>query len=268
MGEVVITVILQALEIAVEAAAEKAITYVIKKVVDSAGRVVSQLVYEFDSDGDGVNDSEEVIYTLDTLIPDLDSGYCLVNDGDLVGLGMPQYELIDGSLITDYIDTTNPFNPPVISGNTDGYLLDLDYDTEFDDVLVPLGADFTGDGLPDFGWILDEDDNGIPDASPDFPFYPAGSDEYHQIVEQSEPFGGGIIIMSPDGSMTVYDPDGNLVREDYNEAYSLWLQDNAALDKPFSFYSVSEALLLIVAISAGVSLVGKLFKRRNYNGRS
>ena len=38
----------------------------------------------------------------------------------------------------------------------------------------------------------------------------------------------------------------------------------AALDKPFKNYSVTEALLLIVAIFAGVSLIGKLFKRRVY----
>lgn len=267
MEEIVFTIILRALEQAVAAAAEKAITYIIRKVVDSTGRVITQLVYEYDSDGDGVNDSEEVIYTLDTVIPNLDNGYCIVNDVDKIGLGLPMYQLIDGSFISDYIDVSDPNNLPIVSGNGDGYLVDLDYDGDNDDVLVPFGADFSGDGVPDFGWLVDDDDNGVPDASPDFPFYPVGSDAYHQIVERSESLSGGIIIMSPDGSMTVYDPEGNLVREDYNEAYSLWLHDNAALDKPFSYYSVTEALLLIVALFAGVSLFGKVFKRRNYNGR-
>ena len=68
--------------------------------------------------------------------------------------------------------------------------------------------------------------------------------------------------MSPDGTMTVYDPAGTLTRETYNEAYALWLKDNGALDKQFDNYSVTEALLLPVAIAAVVILLCKIFKRR------
>lgn len=71
-----------------------------------------------------------------------------------------------------------------------------------------------------------------------------------------------IIMMSPDGTMTVYDEAGNITAEIVDNAYSLWLSENGALDKPFSNYSVSEALLLFIAIGAVVGLICKVFKRR------
>ncbi len=263
MEEIIITIIMTAVQKAVGYAVEHAIDYVVRKVVDAAGKVVTEIVYMVDSDGDGVGDTEQVVYTLDVMIPDFDDGYCLVNAGDDIGVGLPMYELIDGSTIGDYIDVNDPYNLPTVTGNDDGYLVDLDNDGQDDDVLIPL-PDFTGDGLPDWGWLVDDDDNGLPDASPAAPFYPIGSDEYNTIVEQQGSINGGIIIMAPDGTMSVYDPSGQLIREDYNQAYDLWLQDNAALVKPFDNFSVSEFLLLIIAAFAAFSLIGKLFKRRHY----
>ena len=62
--------------------------------------------------------------------------------------------------------------------------------------------------------------------------------------------------------MTVYDEAGNITAEIVDNAYSLWLSENGALDKPFANYSVSEALLLFIAIGAVVGLICKVFKRR------
>ena len=71
-----------------------------------------------------------------------------------------------------------------------------------------------------------------------------------------------IIIISPDGTMTYYDEGGNITAEVADTAYNLWLSENAALDKPFANYSVSEALLLFIAIGSIVGLICKVFKRR------
>lgn len=257
MEEIIIQFVLIAIEQAVQSAIEGAINYIIRKVVDEAGRCVTEIVYQIDSDGDGLTDSEQVVYTLDTLIPSFDDGYSICNDGDQIGIGFPQFQIIDGTTIGDIISGSD-----FITGNSDGYIIDLDNDGAFDDVIIPL-PDFTGDGLPDWGLVVDDDDNGVPDVSPDSPFYPVGSEEYDLIVSEGT-IDGGIIIVSPDGSMCFYDPDGDLVEEDYNTAYSLWLQDNAALTKQFDYYSVSEFLLLIIASFAAISLIGKLFKRRYY----
>ena len=71
-----------------------------------------------------------------------------------------------------------------------------------------------------------------------------------------------IIIVSPDGTMTIYDEAGNITAEVADTAYSLWLSENGALDKRFENYSVSEALLLFIALGALVGMVCKIFKRR------
>lgn len=226
--------------------------YEVRKVIDGFGNVVSQIVAVFDDDGDGVTDREEVLISFDVSIPDLSENYNLVDKDGKLGVGSPQYEIIPASDFSAFLDT-------IITGSNNGIIID-------DDVYCPLPVDYDGDGLSDWGRVIDENDNGVPDASPDAPFYPVGSEGYSQIIS-SEDSGKSLIIVSPDGNISVYDPSGELQYEDFNKAYSLWLQDNAALDKPFKFYSVTEALLLIVALFAGVSLVGKLFKRRNYNGR-
>lgn len=219
LEEILIPLILQALEAAIYDAVKEGITYIIKKVVDAAGNVVTQIVYEFDSDGDGVNDSEQVIYTLNTIIPSLDNGYCLCNKGNEIGLGLPQYEIVDGTEISDLIDTK------VITGNNDGFIIDLDNDGAKDDVLIPL-PDFTGDGLRDWGWLVDRDDNGLPDVSPYSPFYPIGSDEYHYIIEQSG------------------------------------LGEDHFLDKDFDNYNVSEGFLFLIFFALAAITIKLYFGRR------
>lgn len=223
----------------------------IQRKIDSIGNSISQIVAVFDDDGDGVTDREEVVFEFDVSVPDLSDKFSIVNRDDEIGLGYPQLEIVSACDLPSFIDGST------ITGNDNCLLID-------DDVYCPLPLDYDGDGLPDWGRVIDEDHNGVPDAAPDAPFYPVGSDGYNQII--SEDSGKSLIIVSPDGNIAVYDPSGELQYEDYNEAYSLWLQYNSALDKPFKYYSVTEALLLIVALFAGVSLAGKLFKRRFYNG--
>ena len=210
---------LQALEDIIINAIEDGIKYIIRKVVDAAGNVITEIVYQYDSDGDGTTDSEQVIYTLDTLIPSLDNGYCLCNKGDTIGLGFPQYKLVDGSEISNIIDTDT------ITGNGNGFIVDLDNDGENDDILIPL-PDFTGDGLGDWGWLVDNDDNGLPDISPNSPFYPVGSEGYHDIVSRVS-----------------------------TEEYTI-------MNKPISEYTVTEGILLIFLIVGAFKLIGKAFRRK------
>lgn len=162
---------------------------------------------------------------------------------------MPKLDLVDAMLMFDRFAGE-------ITGNGSGYLID-------DDVYIPLPFDFSGDGVNDWGRIIDDNDDGIPDASPEAPFYPIGSDEYKQIVSRSSGEMPAVLI-TPDGIISGLDQNDELSAQYSDEVYTLWLQYYGALDKPFKYYTVTEALLLIVAAFAGVSLIGKLFKRRRY----
>lgn len=121
-------------------------------------------------------------------------------------------------------------------------------------------TDEDGDMLPDDPanpfreWDEEPEDWDPFDPVPDDPV--VGPGESDTSVETQ------IIIVSPDGSMMIYDETGNLSAEVADTAYTLWLSENAALDKPFANYSVSEALLFFIAFGSLVGLVSKLFKRR------
>ena len=220
MSDVIISIILKAIEEAIANAVKEGIKWIIRKAVDAAGNVVTEIVYKFDNDGDGEYDSEEVIYTIDTIIPDLSDGYCLCNKGDEIGLGLPSFRLVDAD---DVLPILRDLDDYLSDG--DGFCIDLDDDGANDDILFPLPFDGTGDGLPDFQIIVDDDDNGLPDVSPDSPFYPIGSKGYQQITETHS--------------------------------------DNVpALTKSFKNYTVSEALLFIIACGSLVAIFSKIFKRR------
>lgn len=94
-------------------------------------------------------------------------------------------------------------------------------------------------------------DVAIPDV-PDLPVEP--------VVSQDTQ----IIIVAPDGTMTIYNADGELDAEAADTAYSLWVSQYGVLDKPFNTYSVSEGLLLVIAASAVVYLFSRVFKRRKF----
>lgn len=257
MEEVIIQLILIALEQAIQSAVEGAVKYIIRKVSDEAGRCISEIFYQVDTDGDGVLE-DHVVYTLDTLIPSFADGYCLCNDGDLIGVGLPQFHIIDGSTISDYIPDIS-----TITGNSDGYIFDIDDDGLFDDVLVPL-PDFTGDGLSDWGLLIDDDDNGIPDASPDSPFYPVGSKGY-DVIAHGSPDGVDLVLVSPDGEIAVYDRNGNIKAEDVDNAYAIWVSENGIMDKPIKNYTVTEGLLLLSFVVGFFSFFSKAFRKRRVN---
>lgn len=122
--------------------------------------------------------------------------------------------------------------------------------------------------------FTDEDGDQLPDdpenpfrewdEEPDDwePFDPIPIDPGVSVPVEPEQSDLRIIIVNPDGTMTIYDSDGTITAEDVDTAYSLWLSDNGALDKPFNNYTVTEGLLLFIAIGSVVALISKLFKRR------
>ncbi len=110
------------------------------------------------------------------------------------------------------------------TGDGNYFITDLDGDG-YDDVLKPLPYDGDGDGVPDFQIVVDDDDNGLPDVSPVSPFYPIGSEGYQDIID----------------------------------TYS----DNVpALDKSFRNYTVTEALLFMIAFCAVIGVISKIIRRR------
>lgn len=141
----------------------------------------------------------------------------------------------------------------IIDGVT--YLLKKIVD-ELGNMIWQAFTDDDGDRLPD------DPDNPfqIWDHEPEDwnPFLPIDPDT--PPVYETPPL--QFIIIGPDGTMTIYDEEGNITAEDCDTAYSLWISENGALDKPFSNYSVSEALLLFIAAGSVVGLIFKIFKRR------
>lgn len=189
------------------------------------------------------------------LLPTAENGLQLVEDLEgVLGLGYPQYFVLDGFELSEMLSAF-----PYFTGSSSCFYTDVDGDG-IRDMIVPIGGDLTGDGVTDFAYVLDMDGNGIPDADPEGVFYPVGSEDYKRIISTRTQ--GGIIIMSSDGSMTVYDPAGTLTYETYNEAYALWLKDNSALDKKFDNYSVSEGLLFLLFVLVAVAVCKFAFGKR------
>lgn len=193
--------------------------FIVKKVVGGAGGYTVKFIQKIDSDGDGVSDGEEEIYTLDTPVLILDNGFALVNKGEEVGIGYPSYRFVSSIDVVPSLQDSD-----YISAGENIYV-DLDGDGACDEVIQPVPYDGDGDGLPDFEIVVDDDDNGLPDLSPYSPFYPIGSEGYQDVME----------------------------------AYS---ENVPALDKSFYNYTVSEALLFLIAFFASVGFISKIIRRR------
>lgn len=74
---------------------------------------------------------------------------------------------------------------------------------------------------------------------------------------------GDIVFITPDGPIVIYADSGSDEHADLvARAESAWVDKYGAMDKPLHNYSVSEALLFIIACGTVVSLLCKLFKRR------
>lgn len=100
---------------------------------------------------------------------------------------------------------------------------------------------------------------------PQLPVTSDTEDPFLPPVETSEPTQtiGDIVIITPEGPIVLYAESGS---EEYDalvsRAEAAWVDKYGAMDKPLHNYSVSEALLFIIACGTVVSLLFKLFKRR------
>lgn len=193
--------------------------YTFEKVIDGVKTVI-KFIGGTDTDGDGSIDTEEDIYTLETALPlSLDNGLTLCNSGDEVGLGYPALRLVSAEDVLPYLQDTD------YTGDGNFFVTDLDGDG-YDDVLKPLPYDGDGDGVPDFQIFVDDDDNGLPDVSPQSPFYAIGTVEFNTYIEEAS-------------------------------------SDRSIMDTPLDNYSVTEGLLLIVVIMLGLNFVRGLFARKD-----
>ena len=225
--------------------------YYIRKQIDSIGNSFTQIVQYFDDDGDGETDREVVLAQFDVSVPDLSDDYCIVNKGDEIGLGLPKLEPFTADDIGSMIDDE------VFTGNSKGVYIG-------DDVYVPIPVDFDNDGSTDWGRVVDSDGNGVPDASPDAPFFPVGSDGYNQILsEMGNGDGVDIVLVSPEGEIAVYDRNGNIKEEDVDTAYATWVSQNGIMVKKLDNYSVTEGLLLCVLLISVAFFIRSLFKRKD-----
>lgn len=103
--------------------------------------------------------------------------------------------------------------------------------------------------------IYGEDTDG--DGTPD-------TDVLEYILPQTEAtIEKSIIIMSADGTMTVYDEGGNITAEDCDTAYSLWVSENGIMDKSLDNYSVTEGLLLCVLLMGAFYFIKSLFRKKD-----
>lgn len=253
--------VLQAVKEAVDAATELVqsvddLVVTFRKTVDDFKNTVTEVVVIFDSDGDGENDTEEVVYRIYQTLPDYETGFCICNKGNEIGLGLPMFEIIDGrdfaellskapsvpladlpeisevpelpdiSEIVDIEPLPEYREFPVITGNDKYFIADL-HDDGFNDIISPAG-DITGDGINDWLVIVDEDDNGLPDASPNFEFYPVGSEAFEYLIESTGQVDDGIMTKKVDN------------------------------------YNVSEALLALILLFTVISFIRGLFRRSDY----
>lgn len=200
---------------------QEKLNYAIKKTVDAVGNVFTNIVHMVDTDADGEPDTEDILFSINLTIPDLNDGLCLCNKGNEIGLGQPQLRLLDASDVLPVLKDTGSY-----LSDGDGFLIDLDDDGAIDDIFYPLPFDYTGDGVPDFQIVVDDDDNGLPDVSPQSPFYPVGSDEYQDIICEYE-------------------------EEDYT-----------IMTKPLSKYTVTEGILFLAFVIGAFGFVRKLFRRK------
>ena len=228
----------------------------IKRKFDEVGKSCSEFVAYFDDDGDGIAEREQSVFTFDVSVPDFYNGYALVNKGDEIGLGFPEYEIVDSTEMASRIAN---HNDGTITATEGYYLLD-------NDVYLPLPIDYDGDGETDWGMVLDVDHNGVPDASEDGPFYPVGSDDYNRIIstiDQGSDGGVDLVVVSPEGEIAVYDRNGNIKEEDVDTAYATWVNKNGVMNKKLDDYSVSEGLLLLLLLISGCFFIRGLFRRKD-----
>lgn len=105
--------------------------------------------------------------------------------------------------------------------------------------------------------FIDDDGDGVPD-NPDVPFLPWSPSDFPQAEAETS-----FIIVNPDGTMTIYDSEGNITAEDCDFAYSLWVSENGIMNKKLDNYSVTEGLLALVLLFTVFNFVRGLFRRKD-----
>lgn len=112
-----------------------------------------------------------------------------------------------------------------------------------------------------------ETTSGVGDSGveSDLPVTSEPEDPVRPPAETEDPIQtiGDIVIITPDGPIVLYAESGSQEYYDLvSAAEAAWVDKYGAMDKPLHNYSVSEALLFIIACGTVVSLLCKLFKRR------
>ena len=95
----------------------------IKRKLNNAGKFVSEFYALIDNDGDGVAEHEELVFSFDASVPQSYNGYSLVNNGDEIGLGYPEYEIIDAA---EFASRISNHNDGTITATDDYYIVDDD----------------------------------------------------------------------------------------------------------------------------------------------
>lgn len=123
--------------------------------------------------------------------------------------------------------------------------------------LVKKAVDSAGKAISQF--FEDKDGDGNPDS--DEPVFTLPRDETSTV---SPGMSGEIILITPDGPVMMYSDDTNTshYQELCSRVSEQWAEQYGATVKPFSQYSVTEALLFIIAAISIFFFVCKIFKRR------
>lgn len=131
--------------------------------------------------------------------------------------------------------------------------------------------DDDGDGVPDTEEPEFEEDDDVEGETSgregDYPITPLPETSDSELppanTSTSTQDIGKIVIITPEGPYTIYaDNEAENYAELVSVAEERWLERYGATTKDFSNYSVSEALLFIIAGCALAGLFAKIFKRR------
>lgn len=100
--------------------------------------------------------------------------------------------------------------------------------------------------------FIDRDGDGEPDNADD------------EGEEYNLPSNVSYIMVNPDGTMVIYDSEGNITADNCDMAYSLWVSENGIMNKRIDNYSVTEALLALILLFTFINFVRGLFRRSDY----
>lgn len=159
---------------------------------------------------------------------------------DFNGNGILDTDEIYGMIITDKNEDGNIVSCYGVDEDESGELeageIQGHVSYKAEDKTVAVSQDLNGNGVQDFQEVTDT--------------MPIGSSK-------------STIIVSPDGTMTIYDETGAITEEDCDNAYALWVSENGIMNKSLDNYSVTEGLLLISVLSNLFFIIKSLFARKD-----